>query len=74
MDCRTPGSLSFTISWSLLRFMSESVMLSSHLPAAHILLLSSVFPSKRVFSSELALYMLTIKIILMKVIPKGDRR
>ena len=47
-------SLSFTISRSLLRFMSiESVMLSSHLIlCCPLLLLSSVFPNIRVFSSE----------------------
>ena len=50
-------SLSFTISQSLLKFMSiESVMLSNHLILCHpLLLLSSIFPSIRVFSSELAL-------------------
>ena len=60
----TPGtavrqsSLSFTISWSLLKFMSvESVMLSDHLILCHpLLLLPSVFPSIRVFSSESALH------------------
>ena len=49
--------LSFTISWSLLKFMSiESVMPSSHLILCCMLfLLSSIFPSIRVFSNELAL-------------------
>ncbi|CAI9157734.1 unnamed protein product [Rangifer tarandus platyrhynchus] len=56
VDCSTPGSLSFTISWSLLKFMStESVMPSNHLIFCHPLLLPSVFPSIRVFSSESAL-------------------
>ena len=47
-----------TISWSLLKFMSiESVMPSNHLILCHsLLLLLSVFPSIRVFSSELALH------------------
>ena len=47
--------LSFTISWSLLRFMSiESVMLSNHLILCHpFLLLPSIFPSIRVFSDAL---------------------
>ena len=51
------ASLSFTISPSLLRFMSfESVMLSNHLIlCCPLLLLPSVFHSIRVFSSELAL-------------------
>ena len=48
------ASLSVTISWSLLKFMSiESVMLSNHLIlCCLLLLLPSVFPSIRVFSSE----------------------
>ena len=51
------ASLSFTISRSLLRVMSiESVMPSNHLILCHpFLLLPSIFPSIRVFSSELAL-------------------
>ena len=56
MDCCLPGSLSFTISWSLLNLMSiESVMLSNHLILCRPLLLPSIFPSFRVFSNELAL-------------------
>ena len=48
-------SLSFTISWSLLKLMSiESVMSSNHLILCHPLLLPAIFPSIRV-SSELAL-------------------
>ena len=51
------ASLSFTIYWSLLKLMSiESVVLSSHLVlCCPLLLLPSVFPSIRVFSSESAL-------------------
>ena len=51
------ASLSFTVSWSLLKLMSiESVMLSNHLILCHtLLLLPSIFPSIRVFSNELAL-------------------
>ena len=54
MDCSTQASLSFSISWSMLRFMSvELVKLSKHLILCHTLLLSpSVFPSIRVFSNE----------------------
>ena len=50
--CRS--SLSLTISWSLLEFMSvESVMLSNHLILCHpLLLLPSIFPSIGVFSNE----------------------
>ena len=47
------ASLSFTISWSLLKFMSiELMMSSSHLNLCHPLLLISICPSIRVFSSE----------------------
>ena len=50
------ASLSFTISWSLLKLMSiESVIPSNHLIRCCPLLLPSVFPSIRVFSNELAL-------------------
>ena len=48
--------LSSTVSQSLLRFMSiELVMLSNHLILRHPLLLSSIFPSIKVFSNESAL-------------------
>ena len=47
------ASLSFTVSWSLLKLMSiESVMASNHLILRRPLLLPSIFPSIRVFSSE----------------------
>ena len=48
------ASLSITNSWSLLKLTSiESVMPSNHLSLCHpLLLLPSVFPSIRVFSSE----------------------
>ena len=51
------ASLSFTISRSLLKFMSmESVMPSNHLIFCHpLLLLLSIFPSIRVFSNDLFL-------------------
>ena len=50
------ASLSFIISWNLLRFMFiESMMLSNHLTFCHILLLLlSVFPSIKIFSNKLA--------------------
>ena len=59
----TPGtaarqaSLSFTVSWSLLKLMFiESVMSSNYLNFCRpLLLLPSVFPSIRVFSNESAL-------------------
>ena len=52
------ASLSFTISWDLLRFMcTESVMPSNYLILCHpLLLLPSLFPNIRVFSNESALY------------------
>ena len=48
------ASLSFTISWSLLKLMSiELVMLSNHLILCHpLLLLPSILPSIKVFSNE----------------------
>ena len=52
-DCSTPASLSFSISWSLLKVMSiELVMPSNHLILCHPLLLLSIFPRIWVFSSE----------------------
>ena len=59
----TPGTVAlqaspfFTISWSLLKFMSiESVTLCNHLILCHPLhLLPSIFSSIRVFPNELAL-------------------
>ena len=57
MDCSTPGFPSFTIPWSLLKLMcTESVMPSNHLILCHpLLLLTSIFPSIRVFSNESSL-------------------
>ena len=51
------ASLSFTISWSLLRLMTiELVMSSNHLILCHsLLLLPSIFPTIKVFSNESAL-------------------
>ena len=51
------ASLSFTISWTVLKLMSvETVMPSNHLIlCCSLLLLPSVFPSFRVFSNESAL-------------------
>ena len=52
------ASLSFTISWSLFKFMSiKSMMLFNHFVLCRpLLLLPSIFPSIRVFSNELALH------------------
>ena len=53
------ASLSFTVSWSLLKLMSiKSTMPSNHLILCRpLLLLLSIFPSIRVFSNESALCM-----------------
>ena len=50
------ASLFFTVSWSLLKLLSiESVISSNHLIFFHpLLLLTSIFPSIRIFSNQLA--------------------
>ena len=52
------ASLSFTISWSLLKLMSIELVMTSNHPVLCplLLLLPSIFPSIRVFSSESALH------------------
>ena len=56
MDCSMPG-LPVTIPWSLLKLMSiVLVMPSNHPILCCPLLLSSIFPSIRVFSNEPALH------------------
>ena len=66
--------LSSTITWSLLRFMFiELVMLSNHLILSHpLLLLPSVFPSIKVFSSESALHIRWPKMIGFKKPSSSD--
>ena len=49
------ASLSFTVSHSLLKLMSIELVMPSNLILCHPLLLSSIFPSIRIFSNELAL-------------------
>ena len=58
MDCSTPGFLSITNSWSLLKLMSiKSVMPSNHIILCRpLLLLPLIFPSIRVFSNESVLH------------------
>ena len=58
MDCSTPASLYFTVSRSLLKLMSlELLMPSNYFIFCHtLLLLRSIFPSIRVFSSESVLH------------------
>ena len=68
------ASLSFTVCWSLFRFMSiELVMLSNHLILCHpLLLLPSMFPSVRVFSNESALHMRWPKYWSFSISPSTD--
>ena len=56
MDCKRQAASSLSISWSLSKFVSvESVIPSNHLIlCCRLLLLPSIFPSIRVFSSESA--------------------
>ena len=58
IDYSTPGCLSFTISWSLLKLISIKLMMpSNHLIlCCPLLLLPSIFPSIRVFSNESVLH------------------
>ena len=58
MDCSTTGFPVFTTSWSLFKLMSiELVMISNHLIlCCPLLLLPSIFPSIRGFSSESVLH------------------
>ena len=65
------ASLSFTISCSLPKLMSiESVMPSNHLfLRCPLLLLPSTFPSIRIFSNELALYITWPKYWNFKISP-----
>ena len=68
------ASLSFAISWSLLKLMSfESVMPSSHLLLFRpLLLLPSIFPSIRVFSNELALHIRWPKYWSFSISPSNE--
>ena len=52
MDCSTPGLPVLTISWSLPKIVSIESVISNHLIlCSPLLLLPSVFPSIRLFSS-----------------------
>ena len=66
--------LSFTTSWSLLKFMSsESVMLSNHLILCHpLLLLPSIFPRIRLFSNESALHVRWPKYWSFSISPSNE--
>ena len=66
--------LSFTISWSLLKFMStEWVMPSNHLIlCCPLLLLLSIFPSIRVFSNESVLHIRWPKYCSFSISPSNE--
>ena len=65
MDFSTPGFLSITYSWSLLKLMSiKLVMPPNHLIlCCLLLLLPSIFPSFRVFSKESVLRIRVAKVL-----------
>ena len=66
------ASLSITNSWSLLKLI-ESVMPSNHLILCHpLLLLPSIFPSKRVFSNESVLYIRWPKCWSFSISPSNE--
>ena len=68
------ASLSFTISWSLLKFMSiEPVMPSNHLAlSCPLLLLSSIFPSIRLFPNESTLHIRWPKYWSFSISPSNE--
>ena len=68
------ASLSFTISWSLLKLMSiESVTPSNHLILCHpLLLLPSIFPSIRVLSNESVLHIRWPKYWSFSISPSNE--
>ena len=70
----TLSSLSFIVFRSLLKLMSiESVMLFNHLVLCHpLFLLPSIFPSIRVFSNELAVYIRWPKYWSFSISPSND--
>ena len=64
------ASLSITDSWSLLKLMFiELVMPSNHVILCPLLLLPSIFPTKRVFSNESVLH---ISIGSFSISPSND--
>ena len=68
------ASLSFTVSWSFLKFMSiESVIPSNYFILCHpFLFLPSIFPSIRVFSNELALCIRWLKYWNFSISPPNE--
>ena len=73
MDCSMPGFLYFTISRSLLKLISiELVMLCNHLILCRPLLISSLFPSIRVFSNESVLHITWPKYWSFSISPSSE--
>ena len=71
MNCSTPGFLSFTIFWTMLKFLL--MILSSHLILCHpLLLLPSIFPSIKVFSIESALCIRWPKYCSFSISPSNE--
>ena len=68
------ASLSFTISWSLLKLLSiDSMMSSKHLILSHLfLLLPSIFSSIKVFFNELALCILSGQSFSFSISPSNE--
>ena len=68
------ASLSFTVSWSLLKLMPiESRMPSNHLILCRLLLLlSSIVPSIRIFSNESALHITWLKYWSFSISPSNQ--
>ena len=68
------ASLSFTVSWGLLKLMPiESVMPFNHLILCHpLLFLPSIFPGIRVFSNKLALYIRWSKYWSFSISPSNE--
>ena len=67
-------SLSFTISWSLLKLMSIELVIQSNslILCLPLLLLPSIFPRIRVFSSESALHIRWSKYWSFSISPSSD--
>ena len=74
IHCNTQASLSFTISWSLLKLMSiESLMPSNPLfLCCPLLLPPSIFPSIRVFSTESVLHIRWPKYWSLRISPSSE--
>ena len=74
MDCSMPGSSILCYLLEFVQFMSiELVMLSSHLILCHpLLLLPSIFPNIRVFSSESALHIRWPKYWSFSISPSNE--